>query len=295
MIAVSTHWNAARHAGWTPAVRELAALGHPSVALAGAALHSDAAAVRRAVRESRGEIVALFVPVTQQSDAGRTISEGLVSPRAEKRSVAVLGAAAAGRAALESGTRRVVVSAGEMADLDPAREARILGRLTREGRTDDVAREIAAAAAAAASGRDRFVEALCRSLFELARAVPDAQWCLETPSRLTGLPRPEEMEAVFGELPRRRIGYWHDTAHAARIAAFGAVPAEEWLARLGARAVGVTMADFSEPSASLPPGAGLVDWAAVRAQLTPSLRRVLRLDPSFPATLLRDAVRSAGP
>jgi hypothetical protein len=293
MPAVSTAWNAERHAGWASAVGELAALGHLAVALDGAALHPDAAAAARVVRAARGEVVALFAPPPRRDDAGRIASEGLVSPRPERRAVAVDAAIAAARAALAAGTTRVVLRVGELPVLDPSREARWLDRLTREGRTPALAAEIDAAVAADARDRERFVEALCRALFDLTRVVGDAQWLLETPSRASGFPRPDEAEVVFGELPGRRIGYWHDAAHAARLAFLGVLPAEEWLARLGRRAVGVTICDWSSTADGLPPGAGVVDWTALRGQLTDAMPRVLRLDTSFPAALLADAVREA--
>ena len=293
MLAVSTSWNADRHAGWAPAAAELVRLGHTAVALDGAALHSDAGAARRVMRAAHGEIVALFAPPPRRDESGRAASEGLVSPRAEVRALAVGAATAAARAALDAGTTRVVLCAGELPALDPSRETRWIDRLAREGRTDSLATEIATALAADRSARDRFVEALCRSLFELARAVPDAHWLLATPSSISGFPTPGEAESVFGELPGRRIGYWHDAARAARLAALGAVPAEEWLARLGSRAGGVTISDWSPSAACLPPGAGVVEWTTLRSQITDAMPRVLRADPSFPAPLLADAVREA--
>jgi hypothetical protein len=293
MIAVSTSWNADRHPGWAPAAAELVRLGHAAVALDAAALHSDAAAARRAVRAAKGEIVALFAPAPRRDETGRAASEGLVSPRADARAAAVAAAAAAAKAALDAGTTRVVLRAGELPALDPSREARWVDRLAREGRSDALTAEIAAALAADRPSRERFVDALCRSLFELSRAAPDAQWLLATPSSIAGLPAPEEAETVFGELPGRRIGYWHDAAHAARLAALGAVPAEEWLARLGARAAGVTVCDWSPSAPCLPPGAGVVAWTALRGQLTAAMTRVLRADPSWPAPLVADALREA--
>lgn len=293
MIAVSTSWNADRHAGWAPAAAELVRLGHTCVALDGAALHSDAAAARRAIHAAHGEIVALHAPPPRRDESGRAASEGLVSPRAEARALAVAAAIAAARAALDAGTTRVVLAAGELPALDPSRESRWIDRLVREGRTDALAAEIVAALAADRSARDRFVEALCRSLFDLARAVPDAQWLLATPASISGFPTPAEAESVFGELPGRRIGYWHDAARAARLAALGAVPAEEWLARLGPRAAGLTISDWSPSAACLPPGAGVVAWGTLRGQITDAMPRVLRVDPSFPAPLLADSLREA--
>src|SRR5205085_2891045 len=118
MPAVSTAWNADRHAGWAGAAAELCALGPRGVALGRAALHPDAAAARRVVRAAKGEIVALFAPPPRRDDAGR-VSEGLVSPRPERRAVAVEAAVAAGRAALAAGTTRVVLRVGELPTMDP--------------------------------------------------------------------------------------------------------------------------------------------------------------------------------
>jgi sugar phosphate isomerase/epimerase len=297
MISVSTAWNAERHAGWTSAAAELLALGHGRIALDGAALHPDAAAAGRAVRAAKGEIVALFAPPPRCTEPGsvqRFSTSGLVSPRTEERAVAVAAALAAARAAMDAGTTRVVLRVGELPELDASRESRWLDRLVREGRTESLSTEIDAALAASRGDRPRFVEALCRALFEVARAAPDVRWLMETPSSAAGFPRPDEAEIVFGELPGRRIGYWHDTGHAARLAALSVVPAEEWLARLGPRTGGVTLVDWSPSAGGLPPGAGVVDWTPLRGQLTAAMPRVLRLDPSFPGPLLADALREAG-
>jgi sugar phosphate isomerase/epimerase len=296
MIAVSTAWNAARHAGYASAVGELLALGHASIALDGAALHPDAAAALRTVRAAKGEIVALFAPPPGRTEPGsvqRFSTSGLVAPRPEERAPAVAAALAAARAAMDAGTTRVVLRVGELPEVDASRETRWLDRLVREGRTDALAREIDAALAASRKDRGRFVEALCRALFELARAAPDVRWLMETPASTSGFPLPDEAEIVFGELPGRRLGYWHDAGHAARLAALSAVPAQEWLSRLGPRAGGATIVDWSPSGGGLPPGAGVVEWAALRGQLTAAMPRVLRLDPSFPAPLLADALREA--
>jgi len=186
-----------------------------------------------------------------------------------------------------------VLRAGELPGLDPSRESRWLQSLAREGRTGPLDDEIRVAIASDLRDRERFLEALCHALFDLTRAAPDAQWLLETPARIAGFPAPAEAELVFAELPGRKVGYWHDAGHAARLAALGVFPAEEWLARLGRFAGGVTVADWSTSASELPPGAGVVDWTSLTAQLTAAMPRVLRLHPSFPAPLLDDALREA--
>ena len=116
---------------------------------------------------------------------------------------------------------------------------------------------------------------------------------LETPATTGGIPDPAEAELVFGELRGRRIGWWHDAGNAARLHALGAVDAQEWLARLGARTEGLTLSDWSPSAARMPPGSGTVDWRALRSQASASMERVLRLDPIHPPALLEDALREA--
>jgi sugar phosphate isomerase/epimerase len=296
VIAVSTSWNADRHVGWAPAVAELVSLGFSAVALDGPAVQADGAQVRRTLREAKGELVALFAPAPRRDDGGvaaaGAMAKGLVAPQADRRARAVAAALAAARAAADAGTARVVLRAGVLPQVDPSLERRLLDRLVREGLSEALLVDVRSAEAAPRD-RDRRVEALCRGLFELTRAAPDVEWSIETPSSLGGFARPAEIETVFDELPRRRIAYWHDAGHAARLAAFGVVPAEEWLARLGPRASGVTISDWSPSAADLPPGAGVVDWRAPRPQLTAVVPRVLRLAPSLPAPLLTDALREA--
>lgn len=291
-IAVSTAWNAPRHAGWAGAARELVDLGFRGIALDGPALHPDAADAGRVVRAARAHVVALFAPAGRREtvsapDAGG----GLVSPREELRTVAVAAALAAADAANAARTGLVVVRPGEVPVVDAAREDRWTERLGREGSTSELRAEAAAAAAEMRGDRTRFLEALCRSLFALSRARPEVTWLLETPSTAAGLPTPAEAEHVFDDLRGRRLAWWHDPAHAARLGMLGLVDPGEWLARLGPRTRGMTISDWSPSGGRTPPGTGLVAWDALRDQASPSWVRVLRLEPEYPAALLVDAAR----
>lgn len=289
-----------------PAVRELLGLGAEGVALDGPALQADTAAAGREVRAAKADLVALFAPGPQRDAASPVDGGGLVDPRPERRALAVAAAVAAGRAALSAGTDVVVLRAGTIPVLDGTREDRWTARLGREGMTDALRDEIAAATAHLARDRPRFLESLCRSVWDLSRAVPEVRWCVETPASLAGAPFPDEIAAFFSELRGRRVGWWHDTAHAARLGAFGVADPRAWLEAAGTATLGVTVSDWSPPAfgdaygqsgaASIgrtPPGAGIVDWTSLRAQLSAPMLRVLRLPPDVPSAFLRDAIGEA--
>ncbi len=294
MIAASTAWNAERHVGWAPAVRELMDLGFPSIALDGPAVQADAADAGRAVRERKGTIVALFAAAPRRDAASPVDGGGLVSPVAERRAQAVAAALAAGRAASAAGTGIVVLRAGEIPVVDADREQRWNDRLAREGSSPELRAEVAAAAAELRPDRTRFLETLCRSLWEVARGAPETTWLVETPASIAGLPFPAEADAMLSEVRSRRVGLWHDVAHGARLAALGVVPQDAWLAANGARTGGVTISDWAPSGGRTPPGAGLADWTAIRAQIGAKMTRVLRIEPVYPAMLLLDAARVAG-
>jgi len=292
MLAISTAWNVGRAGGWAAACEELIALGRPVVALDGPALHPDAAAARRAIRAAKGDIVAVFAPRVRHAETDPGGAVGLASPREEERAHALAQAARAAACGADAGTGSVVLRPGGIPAVG-GRDDEWRDRLRREGITDALVAEAMARVRADAAHRPRFLEALCRSLHALTSRLPDVTWLLETPGEVGGLPLPDEMRLVFEDLPRRRIGYWHDTGHAMYLGALGVADPESWLSELGPRTLGVTAADWSPQGGGFPPGSGSVDWTALRAQITDRMSTVLRLDPSFPPAFLPEAVRQA--
>lgn len=286
MIAISTSWNSPRHAGWADAVRELARLGHPYVALDGGVLHPDAAEAGRAVREARGKVVALFAPRPADPTGA-----GLCAPRDDVVRVALRAAKAAGAAAEKAGTPRVIVRAGRVPAVESDREETWLEQMRNRGATDALRADVRHTLLTDRDLRERCLEALCRSLHTLAKARPDTHWLLETPDSPLGLPLPEEAEMAFAELPGAKVGYWHDSGNAARLQTLGAAPQEEWLGRLAPFARGVTLADWSPIADRMPPGSGSVQWRALRFQVHDGMFRVLALDPEYPAALIDDTLR----
>jgi sugar phosphate isomerase/epimerase len=289
VIAISTSWNAPRHAGWTDAVRELARLGHRHVALDGAALHADAADAAAALRETRGKVVALFAPASEDGSVPT-----LCAPPGKAARVAIKAALAAGRAAEKAGTSRVVLRGPRLPSLDDSREAAWREQMQNHGAGDTLRADVRRVLTEDQADRERCLESLCRSLHELIRARPDTHWLVETPSTPVALPLPEEAEMLFAEFPQARLGYWHDSGNAARLAVLGAASQDEWLGRLGRVARGVTLADWSPIADRMPPGSGHVQWRALRFQVSDGMHRVLALDPEYPAALIDDTLREVG-
>ncbi len=291
MIAISTSWNAPRHTGWEDAVRELARLGHRHVVLDGAALHSDAAAAGRVAREKKGSVVAVFAPEDRGPDGRRPGAPGLCATRRDTARTAIRAALAAAAAAAAAGTPRVIVRAGRLPAIGEDHERTWGARMEEHGVSDALRADVRRTLAAEKDARERCLEALCRSLHELLKARPDTNWLLETPVSPLGLPFPAEAEMVFAEFPKARLGYWHDSGNAARLAALGAVPQDEWLGRLTPVTRGVTLTDWSPIAARMPPGSGNVQWRALRFQVQSGMFRVLALDPEYPASLIDDTLR----
>ena len=291
-MILSSCWNAERHSGWAGACAELAAKGHLRVALDGPALYPDAGAAKTALDAMKGGVDVLFAPApTSARPDGAPVAGvvGLCAPRPEERVQALRAASRAAQMAAAAGTGMVVLRAGGLPDPSLAGEP-FSERLRRDGATPGLRTDVAAFHAETAVHRHRFLDGLCRSLFELCERFPDHTFALETPWTVSGVPRPDELSLVRSELPGRRIAYWHDTAAAARLAALGAVAAEHWLTELGPLTAGVTLCDWSSAGERLPPGTGIVDWPALQAQLGASMLRVLALDARFPTVFFDEAV-----
>jgi len=293
VIAISTSWNATRHGGWADAVRELGRLGHRHVVLDGDALHGDAGAAGRAAKEVRGKVIALFAP-SPHARAGAP-GPALCSPRAEVARVAIQASLAAANAAARAGASRVIVRPGRLPALEGAdRDAAWVERMQTEGSSDALCADVRQTVAADHADRERCLEALCRSLHVLLKKSPDTKWLLETPSSPLGLALPEEAELVFNEFRGRKLGYWHDSGHAARLAVLGMSQQDEWLGRLGHVTHGVTLSDWSPIAERMPPGSGLVQWRQLRFQVKEGMFRVLALDPEYPSPLIDDTLREVG-
>lgn len=125
------------------------------------------------------------------------------------------------------------------------------------------------------------LDAACRNLHYLARAFPETRFCL-TPSRhVAGLGEVVALGAIFEDLSRERLYYWHDTAAVAcRQAHLGEAPGE-FLEKFAKRLAGITLGDREGGRVYLPPGTGGVDYPLLsnyRQRSARALPAVVELD-----------------
>ncbi len=127
------------------------------------------------------------------------------------------------------------------------------------------------------------LDAACRSLHALARALPDFTICLTQSRSLRAVASLDGLAFLYEDLAQLRLGYWHDAAIAARREQTLGEPQGAWLETFGSRCMGCSLGDASEEGLYLPPGSGAVDYPLLASYLRPQGRSMigsLELDPS---------------
>jgi sugar phosphate isomerase/epimerase len=129
---------------------------------------------------------------------------------------------------------------------------------------------------------DRALDAACRSLHRLCKRFEDILFCLTSSRHIWSLGDPAALEAIFEDLTRCRLGYWHDTAVAARRHQLLGEDQGLALEALSKQLSGISLGDSVEGGLYLPPGAGGVDYPLVGSYVMRSghpLPAVVELDP----------------
>lgn len=205
--------------------------------------------------------------------------QGLASAEVGEREKAMAALAGALQSAAQVGVSLLTLEPGQVpvpGEVGP--EDLCDRRLDWTG--EQAAAQVARRRVAAPPALDR----VCRCLHALAKAHPGATLALRPSHSVFGLGNPDDLEAIFEDLPRVRLGYWHDAALAARRNEVLGEEQGDWLERFGRRLVGLEVADTADAEIDLPPGAGLVDYPLL-ASYTPSagagLPTVLDLNPAI--------------
>lgn len=141
------------------------------------------------------------------------------------------------------------------------------------------------------AGEERWLDGICRGLFDLCREAPAIGVALATPATADAMPSLAMLEAILEDLARRRVGYWHDSGRAHALERGGGVDAGAWLERVGHACVGADLTDAVGEVSGLPAGAGEVDFAALREALPAAAHRVVRAEPFPGPGPLREALR----
>lgn len=184
----------------------------------------------------------------------------------------------------------VVVHLGEARMRSAARRQTRLGRYVLEvGRTHELAQEVQRLLRKRRDRALRAMDAVRRSLREVLERAPDATVAVENRYYFHQIPLPDELDQLLQEFPR--LSFCHDVGHAHALDAIGFVPHAEWLDRFGARMGEVHVHDVVGLVDHVPPGAGHLDYGALRGRIPASAQVVMEVHDGYPPVQLAAAKR----
>ncbi len=143
------------------------------------------------------------------------------------------------------------------------------------------------------SRKEPFFERVKESLKKL---LPEAEnrtlrFGAENRESLEELPIDSDFQFLFRELASPGIGYWHDTGHAQIKENLGFVHHRMQVESLQEHLVGFHLHDVQFPGRDhCPPGAGTIDFAALKPFVKPHHIKVFELSPSLTIEQVRDGV-----
>jgi sugar phosphate isomerase/epimerase len=209
----------------------------------------------------------------------------LVSVDRDPRARAVEAARRAAAVGRVVGARDVVLRLGDVDVPDRRRrEQKLLARLREEGPSDALRAEAAAAAADADARAEACLDRACRVLFELRRVEPETRFAVATPASPFGFPSLRALPLLLDDLRDAQVGYWHDSGAARLLELLGLSPPLAFAGEAAERTFGASFHDVAGTETHLPPGAGEIDFKALRDALPSGVAAVLDVDARFPLT-----------
>ncbi len=127
-------------------------------------------------------------------------------------------------------------------------------------------------------------EAACQSLGELLEDDSKVKLGVECRVHYHEVPSISETERMLERFDDPRLGYWHDTGHAAMQGAMGLADPLDWLRRFGSRTIGVHLHDVVRRERLIdhfPPGLGHVDFEAIRELVPMAAIPVMEVSANF--------------
>ncbi|MCB9889420.1 MAG: hypothetical protein H6836_07555 [Planctomycetes bacterium] len=230
-----------------------------------------------AVRQAAVDLPFRFgaVRVTALSGGGGPAEAGLASSEAADQAAAYAAVESAVRLAHAVGCPRVILEPGVVPQVDGA-ETELTSPV---GMSEERA---AALLARRNAGLDRALDRVCRLLHALCRTHPEIRFCLTNSRDALGIGDQDGLPALFEDLSRCGLGYWHDAvAGAARQHWLGQEPGQV-LESCSKFLCGMTLGDYCEGRKDLPPGVGGVDYpllSAYRVRSGRSFPVAVELDP----------------
>jgi sugar phosphate isomerase/epimerase len=98
------------------------------------------------------------------------------------------------------------------------------------------------------------------------------------------LPGLDDFGTIFAKFEGAPIGYWHDTGHAHANESLGLIPRQSLLQSYADRLIGIHLHDAIGLDDHIPPGAGEIDFAALKPFLKADTLKVIELKPGIPVS-----------
>lgn len=294
VLALSTSWNAFRHASGEELVFELQGLGFNTLELSFNLTGVMVDEIERLVKRQAVSVCSLhnFCPIPEGVPREQALPDyfSLASEDEEQRLRAVQQTRNTIDTAARLDARAVVLHCGRVEISDHTRE---LIELYDAGRQD--APEFAALRSSMIKERvevrQRFLDACLRSIDELNRyaRAKDVLLGVETRFYYREIPCLEEVGVILDSFRDSQVYYWHDTGHAQLMENLGLVPGhEEFLRRYCGRLLGVHLHDIRGCSDHQPPGAGDLDFRRIAPYIPAGAIRVMEVHhPATAEQLLR--------
>lgn len=292
-LAISTHWNTARHRAGEAMIDEILELGFRRVELGYDLTLDLVSGVRLRVADGSVSVGSVhnFCPVPVGAPYGHPELFHLASPDARARNRAVLHTANTIRFAAETGARHVVAHAGRVDTRTPT--SRLI-ELAEAGRRYSPVYERARNRLLLQRDRKapRCIDSLCDAIDQLIPTLDDSgvQLCFEILPSWEAIPSEAEMQEIGRRYAGAPLRYWHDLGHAQIRENLGLIGHLHWLKRLRPLLAGLHVHDVAPPAHDhlLPPH-GALDFARFAAAAAGVDACVLEPAPGTPPDVVREA------
>jgi len=295
ILALSTHWNAFRHASGEALLAEIIDAGFSRVEL-GYDLRLDQVPGVRALVEQHAVAVGSvhnFCPVPIGAPQGHPELFELSSLDRRVRESAVRHTERTIEFAASVGAPTVVAHAG---NVDVWNRTRKLVRLYEQGRQFDARYERIKLRLLTRREKKaaRHLDALRASIDALLPLLRNAKVRLafENLPSWESIPTEAEMEALLKQFDCPHLGYWHDLGHGQVRQNLGFSTHRHWLEKLGPWLAGIHIHDVAPPADDhLMPPAGTLNFSSFRPLLKEGIPLVVEPVPGTPVDRIREGCR----
>jgi sugar phosphate isomerase/epimerase len=287
MYSLSTCWNSNRHTDGRALLREIRELGFQYAELSHGTRISLVPGILEAVDAGEIRISSLhnFCPLPMGVNFSAPNLHQFSDERPRERELAIKHTLKTLEFATRVNAPLVVLHSGSIAMKDYTdRLLELAGRGERE--SAKYQRLCAEADEKRGARKEKFLE---RTIEVLKKILPEAEargirLGIENRQSLVELPADDDYWFLFREIASPHLAYWHDTGHAQIKENLGFIHHAMHLESLSDRLAGFHIHDVEFPGRDhRAPGAGMIDWAALKPLVKPEHIKVFELSPNLTA------------